>query len=164
MTAAGAFAAAERELLARAVRRLRTERGMGLRAAGVLLGLNASNVSRLENGQRRPLPAERIAGAFGVTVAEVRAPCPQCRYRPSAGFQCLRCGTAAVAVHAEGTLPAVAFTLTGPGGELIATGELGGGEPGEPVAAIITALSGQARRRRASVRPAPQVAGPGGRT
>lgn len=91
---------AEQQQLARAVRRLRMERGMNLRQAAGLLDLDFTMLSRLENGKRgfrqvrRPaLTAERIAEAFGVTVEEVRRPCPRCGYAPRAGYICGRCGT-----------------------------------------------------------------------
>ncbi len=83
---------AERLLLARAMHRLRMERGMSLREVAALFGLDASNVYRAEAGTRRPLPAARIAAVFGVTEEEVRRPCPHCGYAPSAGFTCGRCG------------------------------------------------------------------------
>ena len=84
----------ERQLLARAMRRLRMERGLGLREAAALFGLDYSSLSRMENGQRWLPPADRIAEAFGVTVEDVLRPCPHCAYTPPAGFTCNRCGTA----------------------------------------------------------------------
>ena len=91
---------AEQQLLARAARRLRMERGMNLRQAAGRLDLDYTNLSRLENGKRGlrrnarhpALTAESIAAAFGVTVEEVRRPCPRCGYTPPAGFTCDRCG------------------------------------------------------------------------
>lgn len=78
---------------ARAMRRLRMERGLGYQEAGALLGIHPSTVCRAEHGKRTPPAAERIAAAFGVLLADIMTPCPQCRYDPPAGFMCLRCGT-----------------------------------------------------------------------
>jgi transcriptional regulator with XRE-family HTH domain len=83
----------EREARARAMRRFRIERGWSLAQVGERSGLAASNVSRAENGLRRPFTIEVICGVFGVTRAEVLAACPACGYAPDAGFACLRCGT-----------------------------------------------------------------------
>jgi len=80
-------------VVALAMRRLRRERGLNYHQAGKLLCVNGSNVCRAEHGQRGPLPAGRVAEAFGVSVAEVLTPCPHRRYSPPAGYMCLRCGT-----------------------------------------------------------------------
>jgi hypothetical protein len=88
-----AGAGSRAEVVALAMRRLRRERGLNYHQAGTLLGVDGSNVCRAENGQRGPLPAGRVAAAFGVTVAEVLTLCPRCQYSPPAGYMCLRCGT-----------------------------------------------------------------------
>jgi transcriptional regulator with XRE-family HTH domain len=85
--------AREAVLAAHGMRRLRMERGLSLEQAGKLLGIHKSNVLRTERGERAVLPLSKIAGAFGVTEAEVLEPCPRCRYDPPAGYLCLRCGT-----------------------------------------------------------------------
>jgi transcriptional regulator with XRE-family HTH domain len=84
----------ERDLLARAMRRLRLERGWSLRDVASRAGLNFSQISRAENGLRRPLAPFVQAGIFEVGVSEVLKPCPHCGYDPPAGYMCLRCGTA----------------------------------------------------------------------
>lgn len=78
-----------------AMRRLRLEHGWTLRQVGQKVGLNASQVSRAENGLRRPWTIPVICGVFGVTEEDAMIPCPHCGYRPPAGFTCQRCGTEA---------------------------------------------------------------------
>jgi hypothetical protein len=79
-------------LLAAAQRRLRMQRGWSLRDVAVRAGLNASQISRAENGKRRPLAPAVQAGIFEVDVSEVTRPCPHCGYAPPAGYMCLTCG------------------------------------------------------------------------
>jgi len=78
-----------------AMRRLRLERGWTVAQVGQKVGLNASQISRAENGLRRPMTVPVICGVFGVAEAEVLAACPDCGYRPPSGYACLRCGTEA---------------------------------------------------------------------
>lgn len=80
----------------RALRRLRLERGLGIADVAVLFGIDKSEISRWEHNQRIPPSPDWIAKVFGVTVAEVLAPCPHCGYTPPTGYRCLRCGTAAL--------------------------------------------------------------------
>lgn len=76
-----------------AMRRLRLERGWTVAQVGQKVGLNASQISRAENGLRRPFTIPVICGVFEVIEAEVLRPCPHCTYQPPAGYACLRCGT-----------------------------------------------------------------------
>lgn len=78
---------------AMALRRLRMEQGLSMEQAGRRLRLSAGHVSRMEAGRRPPVSSEWIASAFGVPVEDVLGPCPHCRYRPPAGYLCLRCGS-----------------------------------------------------------------------
>ena len=80
--------------LARAIRRFRVEGRMTMGQMAALLGLDRSVISRIERGERSPaMRARGVAKALGITVEELLAPCPHCRYEPDAGYQCLRCGT-----------------------------------------------------------------------
>jgi transcriptional regulator with XRE-family HTH domain len=83
----------ERQLLVCALRRLRRERGLSLHETARLFGLHVSQLSRAENGHRRPPPAGQLAAAFRISRAAALELCPQCAYHPPAGYQCLRCGT-----------------------------------------------------------------------
>jgi Helix-turn-helix domain len=78
-----------------AMRRLRLERGWTVAEVGQKVGLNASQISRAENGLRRPMTVPVICGVFEVAEAEALRPCPNCNYRPPAGYTCQRCGTEA---------------------------------------------------------------------
>jgi transcriptional regulator with XRE-family HTH domain len=78
-----------------AMRRLRVERGWTVAQVGQKVGLHASQVSRAENGLKRPMTVPVICGVFEVTEAEALRPCPNCKYRPPAGYTCQRCGTEA---------------------------------------------------------------------
>jgi transcriptional regulator with XRE-family HTH domain len=75
-----------------AMRRLRLERGWTVAQVGQKVGLNASQISRAENGKRRPMTIPVICGIFEVTEAEAMIACPHCGYAPPAGYACLRCG------------------------------------------------------------------------
>ena len=83
--------------IARGIRRIRLERGMTMGEIGLLLGMHASTVSRIESGERwRALTrhTRSVADRLGVTPAYLLRSCPQCAYSPPMGYQCLRCGTA----------------------------------------------------------------------
>jgi Helix-turn-helix len=79
------------------IRRLRFERGLPMRAMGALLGVNISTISRIESGERRfgyLLVNPRVTAALlGVSIVDLLRPCPQCGYKPLAGYQCQSCGT-----------------------------------------------------------------------
>lgn len=85
------IAMTRRELLAAAMRRLRVQRGWSLSSVAARAGVNESQISRAENGIRRPMTAAVLAGIFGVTEDEVLAPCPHCHYAPPPGYMCLTC-------------------------------------------------------------------------
>ena len=70
------------EWRALAMRRLRLERGWTLRQVGQKVGLHASQISRAENGLKRPMTVPVICGVFEVTEAEALRPCPNCNYQP----------------------------------------------------------------------------------
>jgi transcriptional regulator with XRE-family HTH domain len=80
-------------LAAAGLRRLRVERGLTQGEAAELLGVWPSAVCRIEQGTRRPLPARRVAAAFGVAAEDVTAVCGHCGYDPPDGYLCLHCGT-----------------------------------------------------------------------
>lgn len=83
----------ERQRLAASMRRLRWARGWTIYQTAQRAGLDASQISRAENGVRRPLPPAVQAGVFNTTEADVLADCPHCRYRPPSGYMCLTCGS-----------------------------------------------------------------------
>ena len=57
-----------------AMRRLRLERGWTVAQVGRKVGLHASQISRAENGLRRPMTIPVICGVFEVTEAEASGP------------------------------------------------------------------------------------------
>ena len=67
-----------------AMRRLRLERGWTVAQVGQKVGLHASQVSRAENGLKRPMTVPVICGVFEVTEAEVMVCLPALRV-PAAG-------------------------------------------------------------------------------
>jgi DNA-binding XRE family transcriptional regulator len=79
------------------IRRQRIERGMPMRAMGALLGVNVSTISRIESGERRfgyLLVNPRVTAALlGISLVDLLRPCPQCGYKPLAGYRCQTCGT-----------------------------------------------------------------------
>ena len=82
----------KRELEAASMKRLRLMRGWSLRQVAERAGINASQISRAENGKRKPLTMYQQAGIFGVPVEQVLIPCPHCGYAPPPGYMCLTCG------------------------------------------------------------------------
>jgi DNA-binding XRE family transcriptional regulator len=83
--------------IALGIRRLRFERGLPMRAMGELLGVNTSTISRIESGERRfgyLLVNPRVTAALlGISIVDLLRPCPQCGYKPLAGYLCQSCGT-----------------------------------------------------------------------
>src|ERR1700678_4147224 len=79
------------------IRRQRIERGLPMRAMGELLGVNVSTISRIESGERRfgyLLVNPRVTAALlGISLVDLLRPCPQCGYKPVAGYLCQSCGT-----------------------------------------------------------------------
>jgi DNA-binding XRE family transcriptional regulator len=79
------------------IRRFRLERGLPMRAMGALLGVNTSTISRIESGERRfgyLLVNPRVTAALlGISLVDLLRPCPQCGYKPLAGYLCRNCGT-----------------------------------------------------------------------
>jgi Helix-turn-helix domain len=79
------------------IRRFRVERGLPMRAVGVLLGVNVSTISRIESGERRfgyLLVNPRVTAALlGIPIMDLLRPCQQCGYKPFAGYLCRTCGT-----------------------------------------------------------------------
>ena len=79
------------------IRRQRIERGLPMRAMGELLGVNVSTISRIESGERRfgyLLVNPRVTAALlGISLVDLLRPCPQCGYKPLAGYLCQNCGT-----------------------------------------------------------------------
>jgi DNA-binding XRE family transcriptional regulator len=79
------------------IRRFRLERGLPMRAMGALLGVNVSTISRIESGERRfgyLLVNPRVTAALlGISLVDLLRPCPQCGYKPRAGYLCQICGT-----------------------------------------------------------------------
>jgi transcriptional regulator with XRE-family HTH domain len=83
--------------VARGLRRVRTERGLQQHEIAAMLGVHTSTISRIESGDRKvrwSAEASVIADKLGVRIGYLRRDCPQCGYKPPAGYQCLRCGCA----------------------------------------------------------------------
>ena len=83
--------------VAQGIRRQRIARGLPMRAMGELLGVNTSTISRIESGERRfgyLLTNPRVTAALlGISLVDLLRPCPQCGYKPLAGYRCQSCGT-----------------------------------------------------------------------
>lgn len=82
----------KRELEAASMKRLRLMRGWTMRQVADRAGLNESQISRAENGKRKPLTMYQMAGIFEVPIDQVLAACPHCHYAPPPGYLCLTCG------------------------------------------------------------------------
>ena len=78
------------------IRRIRIERGLSMHAMADLLGVHTSAVCRIEGGQRHAVGWGRthrtVAILLGVEPRELLRICEHCRYRPPAGYRCMRCG------------------------------------------------------------------------
>ena len=85
------IAMTKRELEAASMKRLRLMRGWPLDEVARRTGLDKSQISRAENGLRKPLSAYIQSGVFEVPVDEVLIPCPHCRYSPPPGYICGTC-------------------------------------------------------------------------
>jgi transcriptional regulator with XRE-family HTH domain len=85
------IAMTKRELEAASMRRLRVMRGWSMQEVAKRAGFDVSQISRAENGLRKPLTMYQQAGIFQVPVDEVLIPCPHCGYAPPPGFMCLTC-------------------------------------------------------------------------
>ncbi len=61
------------ETIGQRIRRIRLERGLSQERLAAMTGLSASGISRIESGQRHPLPRtiRDIAHALGVTIEEL---------------------------------------------------------------------------------------------
>src|ERR1700734_3382617 len=86
----------EPDSFARGLRRIRIERGWQQSEVAALLGVHTSTISRIESGNRKvrwTSSARVIADRLGVQIGYLLRDCPQCGYKPPAGYQCMRCGT-----------------------------------------------------------------------
>jgi transcriptional regulator with XRE-family HTH domain len=79
------------DALTAGIARLRAERGLSLSQVAAMLGTGRSTLWRAGSGEDGVPGPEQVAAAFGVTVAELLAPCPHCGGCPAAGYMCLRC-------------------------------------------------------------------------
>jgi transcriptional regulator with XRE-family HTH domain len=81
-------------LISRGLRRVRMQRRLTLERMGAVLGMSASQLSRIENGKRAIGAPDSYADALEITTADLLALCPQCGYEPDPGWECGECGSA----------------------------------------------------------------------